>query len=205
MKEINQIFSKGLVILLVSGFMISCASIPELMVNYQLPPQSVQLKGKKVFLQIEDARKNKEILIQGARKKLEGFSGNFSLNVADYKEKGFKIGIFQVTDMMKEVFKRRLENLGLRVIFKESRGEPQLLIVLKEFSLDLMGQKWVAKMSYEARLLRSGGFMARQDLNGQAERYELVGREEADVALGEIFTDLINRLDVVRLFQQAGL
>ena len=41
-----------------------------------------------------------------------------------------------------EVFKRRLENLGLTVLLRESRGEPQFLIVLKELSLDLAGQKW---------------------------------------------------------------
>ncbi len=205
MRKIKQFFACGLVILSISMFIISCASIPELKVNYELPPKSEQLKGKKVILEIVDARKDKEILSHGARKRIEGFSGNLSLSVADYKEKGFKIGIFQVSGLLKEVFRRRLENLGLTVLPRESRGEPQLLIVLKEFTLDLAGQKWVAKMDYEARLTRSGGFMATQDLNGEAERYELVGREGADVVLGEIFTDLVNKLDVVRLFQQVGL
>ena len=106
--------------------------------------------------------------------------------------------------MMREVFKRRLEGLGLTVLFEESPGEPKLLVVLKALSLDLEGHKWVARMSYEAEL-RSGGTMANQVLNGEAERYELVGREEADVAVEEIFTDMVNRLDVPRLFQQAGL
>ncbi|MBL7213676.1 MAG: hypothetical protein ISS61_14995 [Desulfobacteraceae bacterium] len=205
MRRIKRVFFESLVFLSVAGFTASCASIPELQIDYRLPPRSDRLRDKKVVLKIVDARKNKGILNPGARKKLEGFSGNFSLSVAGYKGKGVTIGIFQVKSMIREVLKRRLENLGLTVLFNKSHGVPQLLFVLKEFFLDLEGERWVAKMSYEARLLRDGGFMASQELNGQAERYELVGREEADVAVGEIFTDLVNRLDVAGLFQKVGL
>jgi len=205
MRRIKRVFFESLVFLSVAGLMASCASIPELQIDYRLPPRSDRLRDKKVILEIVDARKNKEILNPRARKKLEGFSGNFSLSVAGYKGKGVTIGIFQVKGMIREVLKRRLENLGLTVLFNKSHGVPQLLFVLKEFFLDLEGERWVAKMSYEARLLRDGGFMASQELNGQAERYELVGREEADVAVGEIFTDLVNRLDVAGLFQKVGL
>ncbi len=205
MRRIRKDFFKNLVLLFVVGFMASCASIPELQIDYRLPPRSDPLRDKKVILKIVDTRKNKEILSPGARKKLEGFSGNFSLSVAGYKGKGVTIGIFQVTDMMREVLKRRLEGLGLTVLFNRSQGVPQLLFVLKEFSLDLEGERWVAKIKYEAKLLRDGGFMAIQELNGQAERFELVGREEADVVVGEILTDLVNRLDVARLFQNVGL
>ncbi len=205
MREIDKVFARALVVILVSTFLVSCASIPDLRVNYQLPPRSDQLKGNKVILKIEDARKAKEVLGQGAKKELEGFSGNFSLSVADYKEKGFKIGIFDVPSMLREVFQRKLENLGLKVQFGESRERPHLFIVLKEFLLDREGKKWVARMSYEGKLVTNAGFMASQAINGQAERYELLGREEADVALGEILTDLVNRLDVVMLFQKVGL
>lgn len=205
MKKRNQVFTRGLLFLVILAFAGSCASIPELKVNYRLPPPSNELKGKGVLLVIQDARKTKEILGQGARKELKGFSGNFSLSIADYKEKGFKIGIFQVPAMMREVFKRRLQDFGLRVLFEESRGVPQLSIVLKEFYLDLVGYKWVVRMSYEAKVIKDGEFLASQMLNGQAERFELMGHEEADVAVEEIFTDMVNRLDIVRLFKKAGL
>jgi len=106
---------------------------------------------------------------------------------------------------MREAFKRRLENLGLGLLTEQSAGTPQLLIILSEFTLDLVNRRWVVQMSYEARLVKNGKVLAAQTISGQAERYKLLGRREADTALGEIFTDLINRLDVVRLFQQARL
>ena len=156
MKVINQVITRGLIVFLLSAFMFSCASIPELKVHYQLPPRSDELKGKRVVLVIKDARMTKEILGQGAQKEFKNFSGNFSFSLARYNEPGFKIGIFQVPAMIREAFKRRLENLCLKVLFERSPAEPRLLIVLQEFLLDFQGRKWVAKMSYEARLVKDG-------------------------------------------------
>jgi hypothetical protein len=63
----------------------------------------------------------------------------------------------------------------------------------------------MVKMSYEAKLLKEGKVLATRTINGQAERFKLIGRDEADRAVGEIFTDMINRLDVLDLFQSTGL
>ena len=82
---------------------------------------------------------------------------------------------------------------------------PSLVIVLKEFSLDLMGREWVAKMSYEAKLTGEKGGVATQFVNGKAERYKVMGRDSADTVMGEIFTDMVNSLNVHRLFEQAGM
>jgi hypothetical protein len=205
MRGINQVLAKVLVGILVSVFIASCASIPELKVLYQLPPTSDQLKGRSVFLVVEDARKTKEILKQGAKKEFGNFVGNISLSVARHNESGFKIGLFEFNAMVKEGFKRRLGNAGLKVIPERSHGEPQLLIVINDFILDLVGRKWKAKMGYEAKLIRDGQTLATQIIEGEGERHKLIGRKEADTVTGEIFTDMVNRLDLVRLFQQAGL
>jgi hypothetical protein len=205
MRGINQVFAKVLVGILLSVVMVSCASIPELKVLYQLPPKSDQLKGKNVFLEVEDARKNKEIFRQGAKQEFGNFVGNISLSVARHNESGFKIGLFEFTAMVKEGFKRRLGNEGLKVIPERSHGEPQLLIVINDFILDLVGRKWKAKMGYEAKLMRDGETLAKQIIEGEAERLKLIGRKEANIVTGEIFTDMVNRLDLLRLFRQAGL
>jgi hypothetical protein len=205
MKNLNQVLAKGLLILLLSISLVSCASIPELKLHYQLPPASDQLKGMQVVLAFEDARDIKQILGPGAKKELKNFSGNISFSVARHKEPGFKIGAFQSSGLIREAFKRRLENLGMGLLTEQSAGTPQLLIILREFTLDLVNRRWVVQMSYEARLVKNGKVLAAQTISGQAERYKLLGRREADTALGEIFTDLINRLDVVRLFQKARL
>jgi len=205
MRGINQVLVNCLLIILLSVFIGSCASIPELKVLYQLPPTSDQLTGKNVFLVVEDARKTKEILKQGAKQEFGNFVGNISLSVARHNEAGFKIGLFEFTAMVKEGFKRRLGNAGLKVLHERSHGEPQLLIVVNDFMLDLVSRKWKAKMSYEAKLMRDAETLATQIIEGEAERLKLIGRKEADTVTGEIFTDIVNRLDLVRLFRQAGL
>ena len=205
MKGINQVLVNGLLTILFAAFMVSCASIPELKVHYQLPPASGQLKGKNLFLEVEDARKTKEIFGQGAKQEFGNFVGNISLIVARHKETGFKIGPFELTAMVKEGFKKRLANAGLKVLSEKSHGEPQMIITLNDFVLDLVGRKWIAKMGYEAKLMKDGKNLSTQIIEGEAERLKLIGRKEADTVTGEIFTDMVNRLDLVRLFRQAGL
>ncbi|MEA2038768.1 MAG: hypothetical protein U9N82_02940 [Thermodesulfobacteriota bacterium] len=205
MKHINQVVAKGLFIILLFAFMISCASIPVLKVNYQLPPSSDELKGKKVFLIVEDARKTKEFLGKGASKELSNFPGNFAFSVTRYGGAGFKIGFFHVRDMVVEAFKRRLENTGLDLVQEESHGDPVLLIILNEFVLDLVDRRWIVNMSYEAILKKEGRVLSTQIISGEAERYKLAGWGAADIVLGEIFSDMVNRLDVDRLFQKVNL
>jgi len=204
MKETNQALASGFLTLLVSLLMVSCASIPELQVLYKLPPPSKQLKGRLLALTVDDERASRTVLGKGAEKEFKGSSGNISLSIADYTEREFKVGIFDVPDLMREAFKRKLENLGVEVLPEKSLGKLGLVIVLKEFSLDLKGREWVAKMSYEARLTTAKGAVATQFVNGQAERYKLMGRDSTDTLMGEIFTDMVNALDLSRLFKQAG-
>ena len=210
MKEINQASHdrsfKGVLTLLISVVLISCASIPELQVLYQLPSPSTQLEGRSVTLVIDDTRPTKSILGKGAEAEFKGFSGNISLSIADHNDKGFRVGIFRVPNLMREAFKRKLENSGVKVLSEKTAGAPLLVIVLKEFSLNLVGREWLAKMSYEARLTTGKkGAVATQFINGQAERYKLIGRDSADTLMGEIFTDMVNSLNLARLFEQAGL
>ena len=205
MKGINQAIEKSLLIILISAFMISCASIPQLKVRYQLPPQSDRLKGKRVVLVVEDARPETVIVGNGAKKDFENFPGTISLSIARQNEPGLTIGLYDPHDLLKEGFKRRLENEGMELVSGQTIGEPELLIVLNEFLLDLVDRRWMVKMSYEAKLLKEGRVLATRTVSGQAERFKLIGRDEADRTVGEIFTDMINRLDVLGLFQSAGL
>ena len=208
MKVINQTLAgglfRGLLTLLVSLLMVSCASIPELQVLYKLPPPSKQLKGRSVVLTVDDERALKRVLGKRAEEDFKGFSGNISLSIADYKEKEFKVGIFDVPDLMREAFKIKLENFGVEVLSEKTLAKLELVIVLKEFSLDLDGREWVAKMSYEAKLIRARDTLTTQIIDGQAERYKVLGRGSADTLMGEIFTDMVNALDLSRLFKQAG-
>ncbi len=205
MREINQGCGIMLVILMLFIFTASCASIPELKVSYQLPPASAQLKGKQVLLKIKDSRTNKEDLGKVAKNELPGFSGNFSLSVAQHNEAELNAGIYRVIGIMREVFRRRMENDGLIPVLQESEEVPQLLIVLNEFFLDRAGRDWVFKMGYEARLVKNDKVLSRENISGEGARYNFSGRGAAETVLGEIFTDSVNRLDINKLFQRAGL
>jgi len=192
--------------LLILMGMVSCATtIPELQVRYTLPTPSDTLKGRAVALTIEDRRSDKSILGREAHEEFKGFSNSIALKVAEPGQKGTSVGIFQVPTLMREAFTRRLARSGVRVLSDKTAGVPGLEIILKTFSLDLAGREWLAKMSYEARLTGERGAVATQFINGEAKRYKVIGRDSADTLMGEIFTDMVNSLDVARLFKQAGL
>ena len=191
--------------LLVFMSVTACSSIPELKVTYGLPMRSDQLGGKKVFIGFEDARKSKDLIGKGAQEQYKNFSGNITLYFARGDEEGFRLGVYHIPALFKAVFKERLEYMGAEVVSEKKESETEMMIVLKDLVLDLVGRDWVVTMDYEAKLMKDGEFLASQTMSGQGERIKVLGRRDADKVMGEIFTDVVNRLDVPKLFQQAGL
>jgi hypothetical protein len=205
MEEKNGARRRFIGMLFVLMALTSCTTIPELKVTYHLPMRSEALKGKKVFVGFEDARKSKDLIGRGAQEQYKNFSGNITLFFARGGDEGFKIGVYHVPALFKEVFKERLEHLGAEVVSERKESEIEMMIVLKDLLLDLADRDWVVTMGFEARLMKEGEFLASQTISGQAERLKVLGRRDADKVMGEIFSDVVNRLDVPRLFQQAGL
>jgi uncharacterized lipoprotein YajG len=191
----------GLVIMTLA----SCGTTPELKVNYSLPQSSSQLRGHDIFLGFEDNRPNKQIFGHGAQEEFKRFPGNFSFSVAQYGEQGFKIGLYDIKSMFKEAVKRRLESQGMRVSLSERAGRLELIISLQEFSLDLVKRKWRASMTYEARLIIDGKVRSRQTVSGNGERIKIIRHDQADILMGEVFTDIINKLDVYKMFRKTGI
>jgi hypothetical protein len=95
--------------------------------------------------------------------------------------------------------------VGLEVLPEKKEGEIELVIVLKDFLLDLISREWVATVGYEAKLVRDEEVLSTHLITGKAERIKWVGRGQADTVMGDIFSDMVNKLDVSRLFQQANL
>jgi len=205
MKERKRVIGFLAGAFLLSILLVSCASITNLKVLYRLPQTSSRFSGREVYFVLRDARPSRNILGEGARKELKNFPGNIIYSIAKYQQAGFRLGPYQLTDMVKDGFKRRLENMGFRVLTTPGTSAPQVAIVLQEFSLDFLNHKWVARMTYEARLSENGKLLATQSISAQTERYKMFAEKEADKALGELFTDAVNRLDVGRLFEQARL
>jgi len=205
MKNKDQVIGVLAGVFLMASFLVSCASIANLKVLYQLPQRSNQFTGRDIFFSVEDARGSRDILDSGAKIELKHFPGNIIYSVAKYKQAGFRLGLYQLMDMVKDSFKRRLENMGFKVLPVPETGKPQLVIVLQEFTLDYLNRKWVGKMRYEARLMENGKLLATQSISAETERYKVFGKKGADEAVGELFTDAVNRLDVRRLYEQARL
>ncbi|MFH1350823.1 MAG: hypothetical protein ABII26_07770 [Pseudomonadota bacterium] len=205
MGMINQACKFVMGFILVVPIVLSCASVPSLNVTYRLPTISEDLKGRRVFLAIEDTRSAKEIIGAGAKEDFKSFPGNVSFSLARGNEPGFKIGPYDVPSLFKEAFKRTLEGSGAEVVAVRKKGQVEVVIVLKDFLLNLIGRKWVVNIEYEAQLVRDGRLLSKQTISGQAERIKVIGKSQADDVVGEIFTDTVNKLDVARLFKQAGL
>ncbi|MBN1850877.1 MAG: hypothetical protein JW932_20095 [Deltaproteobacteria bacterium] len=184
-------------------FINSCATVPELRVEYRVPTQSEAFKGKEIVLIFEDIRENREILGPGAKEEFQGFTGNFTLSIAYGKDKGFRIGSYDLQALFMEIFKKRFESLGISVVPENETAREKVVIALKEFSLDLDKRKWIAKMDYEARLFKDDRMVKKQMMNGQTDHVKILGRTQAHKVIGEIFTELINKMDIVNLFQEA--
>ena len=181
----------------------ACASRPFLKVQYQLPPSSTALTGESLSLAISDRRNDDAFLSAGASKSLKNFNGTYSLVVLRDDGSGNLIGAYDLDSLLKEIFKQRLENEGLQVITGADNADASLEIQVKEFKLDLAGSKWLLRMSYQAGLSRSSGMLAKESVNGSAERLKVMGKSDAEKILGELVTDMVNKLNVTGLFQQA--
>jgi len=182
---------------------IACASKPFLKVQYQLPPSSTALTGERLFLHISDQRIDNTVLSSNAKKALKNFNGTYSLVVLRDDGSGNLIGAYDLNSLWKEIFKQRLINEGLTVSASKDSTNASLEIQIKEFKLDIVDRKWVLQMSYQAGLSGNNTTLAKESVNGSAERLKVMGKSDAEKILGELVTDMVNKLDVAQLYRQA--
>ena len=90
----------------------------------------------------------------------------------------------------------------MTVVSNKMESQNELMISVNEFVLDLVDGKWISSIDYEARLILNGELRAKQMITSQAERFKLVGQSQANILMGEIFSDSVNRLDVGKLYTQ---
>lgn len=193
-----------LIILLVAIATSFCASKNFLKVNYQLPTESVELKETRVALTVKDVRENATIVTKSAKQALKNFTGHFALIVAKENKDDKLVGAFGLSSMIREIFKHRLENAGVQVVTEEDFGDSIVEIVLKEFKLDLQNRKWIIKMNYQANLIKQNRVVAGETITGSAERLRVISGKNAEMVIGALVTDVVNRLNLNDLLQAAG-
>lgn len=185
--------------------LLACASHKFLKVNYSLPSQSEVLAGRTVSVSLKDMRDNKNFLTPNARKRLKEFSETFSLVVSRENTTGNLLGVFEAEALFRQILKHKLENAGASVAEKPDPVDAEIGIVLKEFVLDLQKRKWILTLNYQANIIKDQRIASTQAFSGSAERLGVVGSGDAEKVISNLLTEMINKLDLEKLFRDAGL
>jgi hypothetical protein len=155
-------------------FFFACATIPKLEVTYNTIPKSNILEGKEIYFRFIDKRANKDIIGNGAKRIYKNFSGNINYILSTGEKERFLVGIYDIET-------------------------PELAINLYDFTLDLPGRRWIARIDFEAEFTQEGNVLTRR-FKGQAEKFRISGIKQAHQVMSETFNDMVNKLDVKRLF-----
>ena len=180
----------------------ACATKPFLKVQYRLPSSSTALAGETIALTISDLRTDAAFLSGKAEKSIDNFNDTYSLVVLRENGNANLLGAYDVNSLLKEIFKQRLENEGGQVLTPAENPDASLAIQLKEFKLDIVDHKWTLNMGYQASLSKNKGVVAKESVSGSAQRLKVMGKTDAEKILGELVTDMVNRLDVATLFEK---
>ena len=186
-------------------FLAGCSHRSYLIVNYQVPEVTNRLQNLKIRVKINDARTDRYILAPAAQRQFKGFDNTYSLSWIYPEEKRTFAGEYDLEGLFQVAFEKRLEMMGVDVSSTELDRRPVLQIDIHELKIDLENRNWVAQMSYTASLLKDNQLVARDKVSGSAERVKIIGRKGADNTLSDIFSDIINKLKLDSLFDQAKL
>ncbi len=191
-----------LLLLLLSPWIQACAAKSYLEMTYQLPAQSAAQMGRKACLTVTDTRKTPEIFSSSAQKAYKNFSSFFNLTVLSIDEKSAHYGNVELEMLFQRALEERLQNMGVELLSSCSDQYPTLNVAVKTFQIDLIRRKWIANVAYEASLTVDRKKIVKESVAGKAERVKLVGSKAAQTVVEELFNDMINRLDINRLFDQ---
>ncbi len=180
-------------------FFITCATIPKLEVTYNTIPKSNILEGKEIYFRFIDKRANKDIIGNGAKRIYKNFSGNINYILSKGEKERFLVGIYDIKTLFNKTFTLYLENMGLQLLPERKEGIPELAINLYDFTLDLPGRMWIARIDYEAEFTQDGNVLTRR-FKGQAEKVRISGIKQAHQVMSETFNDVVHKLDVKGLF-----
>lgn len=203
-KMMNRWGKVTITLMVVVGFA-ACAQKAYIDVDYRLPSGTDSLAGRTVFIETLDLRSDKEIFNKRANDKFEHFTGLFTLSLQMPDEQREIVGAYALPQLFEAALKQRLQRLGVEITSERLSQVPLFQININAFRINLVGQKWMADISYEASLTQNSQLVAREAVTGSAERLKVVGSGGAEKIIGEIFTEMINRLNIERLFQQAKL
>jgi hypothetical protein len=196
---------KSFVLLCTAALFFSCAKKEFIDVSYLLPVDEGTLAGRTVFMETRDNRIETEIFDEKAKEKFEAFKGRFLLSLEQPDNQFETLGTYDLPHLFETALKQRLQKLGVETADAPSSNTPVFQIKINRFRINLVGQKWLADVNYEASLTQDTQLVAREVVSGSAERVKIMGTGGGEKVIGEIFTEMINRLNIEHLFAQAKL
>ena len=191
------------VCLLLAMFMGACAKPYHLNVTYMLPQAQTVLAKSSVAIEIIDARENTMIFSEKARKEFDRWDGTFVL-VEPQKAQAEQQATSEFTDILKDALKKRLNMMNIDVMDEAKDTLPVLKLRLKKFFLDLKDRNWVSDFRFDVELSKDGSKTGREQVSAQAERTKVMGKGGGEKLIGEIFSEGINKLNLEKLFENAG-
>ena len=182
----------------------ACAKPYHFYVKYDSPEPSSALNGHKVNLQVLDGRDSKIFLSEKASNEFDMWDGSFALYNTPKKPKG-EIQTYPLTGLIEAAMIKRLESMGIVIVKDNMDSAPLFEVTLNKLFLDLNDRTWVSDFSYEVKLTQDKQKTGKEKVSGQAERTKVMGRGAGEILMGDIFTESINRLNIEKLFKNAGL
>ncbi len=203
MKIILSPLTKRLAFILLALCIGACAKPYHLNVKYDIPEKRIELPKNSIALKIIDARENSAIFSEKAQKEFDKWDGTFVL-VAPETVPGGAVETSDLPDLFKKALKNRLETMDITVVDEETNALPTLELSLENFLIGLKGRTWTSDLSYEAKLSKDGSKTGRERIHAQAERTKIMGKSGGERLINEIFTEGINKLNLKKLFENAG-
>ena len=181
----------------------ACASRSYIKVNYQLPDKIPDKPAvTEIRLSVVDQRDNPDPLSARAREKLKNFRGNYMLIMAPKGENTPMEGIYDLRTLFERVFRKRLDQMGIRAVDSTASQIPKLEVAITRFQLDLKDYKWHFRMNYATRLVKDGNVLVKKTFSGQTERLDVPGVDDSGTTVSEMYADLINQLDIAALLSK---
>jgi len=180
-------------------FFTACATITKLEVTYNTMPKSDTLEGKELYFAFIDKRANKDIIGKGAKRIYKNFPGNINYILSKGEKERFLVGIYDIDTLFNKTFTLYFKNMGLKLLPERKEGIPELVINLYDFTLDLSGRRWIARIDYEAEFSQAGNVLTRR-FKGQSEKFRISRLKQAHEVMSETFNDTVHKLDVKELF-----
>ena len=205
MKKSVFFILRACLLLFCIGIVAACAKGTYIYLNYRLPAESAMPGEREVSIIFKDQRSTQDLFTPAAAQEYAYFTGIFSLSLVQDQQKPVFFGTHDLPSLFKAAFGKRLEEIGVSIASAKHAHEPVFEIILQEFLIDLQERKWIAGIAYEVNLIKNNNTLTSEKVSGKAQRLKVVGKRDAEKVLEEIFSDSINRLDITKLFSQAGM